>query len=183
MSDQMIAGYHDLYWAEVGVSTTVALGATGQTGIQYIETRHHQEITGDALGPQAVVDGVYQGGSAILAFTLQEIKLATAKKFLHPFTNGYPGSISTANEGQVGVPGTLHSQYAGILEAIPRTGTPAASLHASGGNGRRFVGLFIGELRENLDTNARMIAVTFRCLPFSDSGTLKFWKRIASQNA
>lgn len=183
MSADMIAGYHDLYWAEAGVSTAAALGATGPAGIQYIETRHHQEITGDALGPQSVVDGIYQGASVILSFQLQEIKKDTVKKFLHPHTNGVSGSIVTTNEGFVGTPGTLHSAVMGKLEAIPRTGTPAASLHASGGNGRRFYGLFIGELREGLDTNARFIPVTFRCFPFDDSGTLKWWKRIASLNA
>jgi hypothetical protein len=182
MSASMLTGYHDLWWSESGVSTTVSLGSTGPNGIQYIETPHIDFITGDVLGPQTEVDGVYQGMSAIIQFMIQEAKLATVKKFIRPFTTATANSEN--NAGYFGLPGTLLSiSYMGTLEAIPRTGTPAASNYASGGNGRRFVGLCVSELVESLDTNKRFIPITFRCFPFDDSGTLKIWKRITTANA
>lgn len=184
MSDQMIAGPYDLYWAESGQSVAASLGASGPTGITYIEQPNINWITGDVLGPETIVDGVYQGKNATIAFQLQEIKLSVAKKFLHPF--GVTSSLGADNPELFGVPGTIISvSYQGRLELIPRANTPAASLHAAGGNGRRFFGVFAGELRENLDTRPRFVPVVFRCMPFvdtADSNKLKIYKRITTIN-
>lgn len=186
MSNQMIAGYHDLYWSLPGAngSTSVILGSTGPDGIVLEATPHINFITGDVLGPQAEVDGVVQGWSTIIQFVLQEIKLAQAKRFLHPFVTGSWAGTSADEEleGLYGTPGTLLSSYFGYLTAVPRAGTPALT-YKPNGNARRFVGVSVGPVRQSLDTNPRLIPVTFRAFPFADaadSGTVKLWKWVAT---
>ncbi len=181
MSDQMIAGYHDVYWiANGGGSTAAILGTTGPAPITEIFTPDVTMITGDTLGANTPVDFIYAGGSFVLEFIVQELKLAAVKSLIAPFQH----VTGTPEPGIVGLPGTLGSiSYFGKLELIPRTGTPAASLYASGGNGRRFFGTYIGPRQETLSTVQRTVAIRFQCFPFDDSGTLKWWKRIASANA
>lgn len=187
MSNQMITGYHDLYWALPGAngSTSVTLGSTGPDGVIMESTPHINFITGDVLGPETEVDGVFQGWSTILQFMLQEVKTDIAKQFLQPFPNFIPGgSITTEQAGYFGIPGTLLSSYMGYLTAVPRTGTPAAS-YKTGGAARRFVGLSVGSVRESLDTGPRFVPVTFRAFPFADSAdssALKMWKWVAAGN-
>lgn len=186
-----IAGYHKLYWLNQGDSGPTDsgdyLGVTGPEGINYIEELNHSEITGDALGPSSIIDGVYQGKNVTLEFALQSVGSFCCKSFLNPFTYRTSGSIETVTSGagNFGIPGTLHSSYVGVLEAIPETGTPAASLNSSGGSCRRFYGLFIGPKRESLDVNQRIIPVRFRCFPWSDSADslIKIYKWISAIGA
>lgn len=183
MSADMIAGYHDVYWAANGVSTTVICGITGPSGIRLIRTPNVEIITGDELGPDTPIDILYKGGSCVLEFVVQEVKLAAVKSLIAPFQH----LSSTPRPEYVGVPGQLGSiSHLGTLELIPRTGTPAASLNASGGNGRRFKGMHIGPVEESLDVNQRVIAIRFQCFPWVDAGDsslVKWWKWIASANA
>jgi len=183
MSADMIAGYHDVYWAANGVSTTVICGITGPAGIRLIHTRNVEIITGDVMGPDTPIDSIYKGGSMVLEFVVQEVKLAAVKSLISPFTH----LSGTPRPDIVGIPGTIGSiSHLGTLELIPRTGTPAASLNASGGNGRRFKGMHIGPVEENLDVNQRVIAIRFQCFPFvdaADSDRDKWFKWIATANA
>ena len=181
MSDQLIAGYHDVWWAANGVSTTVICGVTGPDAIREIYTPDVQLITGDTLGANTPIDGIYKGGSMVLEFIVQELKLASVKSLIAPFqhVSGVP------EPGVVNLPGTIIGiSYQGILELIPRAGTPAANLYASGGNGRRYKGCHIGPRMETLSTEQRVVAVRFQCFPFdTGSGVLGWWKRIVSANA
>lgn len=180
MSDQMMAGYHDLWWAANGVSTTVILGVTGPEPTRSIFTPHVELIMGDNLGPNTPIDGLYKGGNLVLEFIVQELKLAAVKSLIAPFQH----TAGTPTPEVVGVPGQLISiSHLGTLEAIPRTNTPAASLNATGGNGRRYKGCHIGPRMETLGTDQRVLAIRFQCFPFDDGGTLKWWKWITAANA
>lgn len=182
MSANMIAGPHDLYWMEAGVSSGAAtLGSTGPEGITSNKTLNMEMIQGDQLGGETNIDGVYQGGNLILQFTIQEVKLAIVKKFLNPITEDE--SAVTGGPEYVGVVGAMLSTYFGTLQIMPRTNTPAASLNASGGNGRQYTGLVISPLLETLDYRTRFVPVTFQCFPFADAGDsnkVKWWKWITT---
>jgi hypothetical protein len=181
MSADMIAGYYDLYWMEEGVSSGAAsLGSTGPEGIEFDEQANLFPITGDAFGPQTVVDWIYQGGNLILNFVLQEVKLAAAKKFLNPWTQELQGSPQYG-EFRLGVPGELGTNVMGTLQMIPRTGAPAASYMSSGtAQGLQMVGIALGQYRKFFDTRARFIPVQFQAIPVSDSGTYRWAKWITS---
>jgi len=175
-----IAGYHDLYWMEYGVSASaVLLGGTGPDGIDLELEEASTPIMGDALGPTTIIDHVNQGGNCILSFVIQEVKLAVVRKFMNPWTQ----SIGTPTYGEfrVGTPGHLASQMAyGTLQAIPRTGTPAASYNASGGSGLQFVGMRVGPRRFSLDTRARFVPVRFQCVPFDIGSGVMGWVKYIS---
>lgn len=182
MSLDTIAGNHDIYFAENGASTAVWVGNTGDgnAGIQLIETPNVDLITGDALGPNSPVDGVFRGKNVVLQFILQDVKKDVCKKLMRPFT---ATTADPNKQEEFGIPGTLLSaSYMGKLELIPRTGTPAAA-YKTGGNGRRFYGVHIGQNREDLDTGKRFIPITFQCFPWDDAGTTKIWKWITAANA
>lgn len=184
MSANMIAGYCDLYWLPYGDSgPTDANDWLGSTeGLSYTHDEQIQEITGDPLGPGTVMDSVYQGGNWFLEFTVQEIKLLVAKRFLNPFTQSAGESV-TGRHGYVGTPGILGSSVTGVLEAIPRTSTPAASLNSSGGSGFRFYGHIIGPRRYSLTTVPRFVPVRFRCYPFTEDAVYKWYKQISAIGA
>lgn len=176
-----IAGYHDLYWMEYGVSTgAVLLGGTGPEGIQLELEEASTPIMGDALGPSTIIDHVNQGGNCILSFVIQEVKLAVVRKFMNPWTQST--GTPTYGEFRIGTPGALASQSAyGTLQAIPRTSTPAASYNASGGSGLQFSGMRVGPRRFTLDTNPRYVPVRFQCVPFDiGSGDLGWAKWITA---
>ena len=144
-----IAGYFDLYWSAAGESVVSGLGSTGPEGITQTLEYNVEEIMSDALGPKTVVDGIHQGGNCILQFVLQEVAIAQTRRFLSPWTEDQ-GSPNYG-DGLVGIPGSLMSAYCGYLEAMPRTGTPAAGYNASGGSGRRYFGMAVGPRVEFLD--------------------------------
>lgn len=179
MSANMIAGYYDIYWMENGVSSGAAtVGITGPEGVEIEEQANLFPITGDAFGPQTVVEHIYQGGNLFLNFVLQEVKLAAAKKFLNPWTQS--AGTPAYGEFQVGVPGQLGTNVYGTLQMIPRTSTPAASYQASGGQGLQMTGIALGNYRKFFDTRARFIPVRFQAIPFSDSGTYRWAKWITA---
>lgn len=183
MSANMIAGYHDFYWLPPGDSGPTDandwIGATGPDGINVSETDNLQAITGDVLGPNTIVDHVSQGVNVTIEFTLQEVKLIACKRFMHPWQYASSDSV-TGSAGLLPTPGILGSAMTGVLEAIPRSSTPAASLNASGGNGRRYYGICIGPRNFTLDTTARFVPIRFQCYPFSDSGVIKHHKWISA---
>lgn len=180
MSANMIAGYHDIYWMPFGTSSgAVVLGATGPDGVELVETPNEFAITGDALGPNTIVDHVNQGGNLVLSFTIQEPKLTIVKQFLNCWTAG--DGTPTYGEFRIPTPGALASiATAGTLQLMPRTGTPAAAYMASGGQGLQMTGIPLGPRRHFLDTRPRFIPIIFQCYPFSDSGTMRWAKRITA---
>jgi hypothetical protein len=68
----------------------------------------------------------------------------------------------------VGTIGRMVCDFMGQLYAIPRTGTPAASLN-SNNSGRMFYGIATGPRVEFLDTRPRFIPIQFQAYPFWDT--------------
>lgn len=174
MSCPKIAGYHDLYWQPVDWDNSDWLGMTGPEGIELTKEINMTPIVGDALGPDTIIDGIYQGGNVSLSFTLQDVKLPIVKKFLNPFLDGTDldeaaGSIITGRPERIGYPGRMVCDFAGKLYAIPRAGTPAASLNPGGASGRMFQGIASGPRVESLDTRPRFIPIMFQAYPFYDT--------------
>jgi hypothetical protein len=184
----LLAGHFDLYWLPGDDLTPLDandyLGMTDESGIRWEATTHIQDISGDAYGP-SVIDGIYQGKSMTLDFVIQEPKLIVAKKFLNPMTATAAETVSGRPE-YMGTPGTAVSLYIGILEAVPRTSTIAASYFSSGGNSFRFYGLNVLPVTHSLGNFMDAVPVRFRCYPFvdaSDSSAVKLFKRISALGA
>ena len=182
MACNKIAGYHDLYWMPAGEENSVSLGMTGPDGLDLSKEMFETPITGDAFGPDTLIDSIYQGANVTLSMTLQDVKLDIVKRFLNPFTEDEEPSTITGRPEAVGVVGRLACSVAGSLYAIPRANTPAASLNASGGSGRRFVGIASGPRNESLDTRPRFIPITFQAYPFYLVSTTRWvwWEWVSS---
>ena len=179
MSANMIAGYYDIYWMEYGVSSgATVLGSTGPEGVEIEEEVRLAPIMGDALGPETVVDFIYQGGNLFLNFVLQEVKTTIAKKFLNCWTQSE--GTPAYGEFRVGTPGQLGTNVFGTLQMMPRTGTPAASYQASGGQGLQMTGIPVGNYRKFFDTRARFIPIRFQAVPFVDSTVTRWAKWITA---
>jgi hypothetical protein len=202
MACDRIAGAHRLYYAPYGAASTTYLGQTGPEGITQIREILTQEITGDQLGPGAVIDHVYQGENLSIEFVVQEVNKDIVQMFLHPFQCTYLAGIATAaRQEDYGVAGRLGCAVYGVLEAIPVAFTPAQAF--TGGSaagtagvypgtaattpmsGRQYRGVVVGNVTDFLDTRARFIPISFKCYPFNDTlgdetTTLKHWEWIST---
>lgn len=197
MSCDRIAGSHKFYYAPYGTTGgPTYLGATGPEGINQVREFFTQEITSDELGPNSVIDHVYQGENLTLEFVLQEVNKDIVQMFLHPWQCAYTsGAVSSVNQEHFGAPGRLGCAVYGVLEAIPTAfsraeGFTGGSAAGSTGvypttpaetpnSGRHYRGLVVGTLTEPMDTRARFIPVRFQCYPFTDSTFTKHWKWIS----
>ena len=175
MACEKIAGYHDLYWQPHDAAYSESLGMTGPEGIELNKEVFIEPITGDALGPNTVIDGIYQGANVTVSFVLQDVKRTIVKRFLSPMTEDAENPKVTGRPEFLGVVGRMVCDFAGYLYAIPRAGTPAASLNASGGSGRRLLGVCVGPRAEFLDTRPRFIPVQFQVYPEYLADEWKFW--------
>jgi hypothetical protein len=205
MACDRISGAHKLYYAPYGTTSggCVYLGATGPEGINQIREFNLQDITSDELGPNTIIDHVYQGENMSIEFVMQEVNKDICQMFLHPFQCTYASGVATAvKQEHFGAPGRLGCGVYGVLEAIPTAfstaegytggsatgtsgtypGTPATTPTA----GRQWRGLVVGTITESLDTRARFIPVRFQCYPFvdaSDSNIVKHWKWISAASS
>ena len=168
-----VAGYHDIYFMPYGTSSGSALdlGNTGPEGVDFEHEEYSTPITGDALGPQTVIDHVNQGGTLTISFTIQEFKNATVRKFLAPWAlnevgGNWGNATSPYGHYYVGIPGEIGSQCAhGYLFFSPRAGTPAYAVESTD----KIVmvkGMVVGPKRYSYDTRHRIIPVRFQCVPF-----------------
>ena len=173
-SNDIISGYHDLFWASAAdTSTFVALGRTGPDGFRRIVEYNVKELTGDALGPETVIDGIYQGGNCTLEFTLQDLGRDAVKNFLAQFPT--LGPVATTDINKVGTPGVpLSCTRGGYLKATPTLGTPANTVHGAT-SGQVYFGYHINPLTFNLDTNERFVPIVFRCLPYLNGSSQRVW--------
>jgi len=175
-TNQMVAGYHDLYWADRDVTsspTFLALGSTGPEGIRVNQELSVAPITGDALG-DTELDGIFRGQNLTIDFVLQEINDDVVRDFLAWFRETAVTVANTPYHGELGQVGEFICNLAGTLEARPRIGTAANT--ANGGNStRRYVGVNIGPIQETLDTNPNFIPCRFKAYPFDDSGTTRIF--------
>lgn len=173
----MIAGYHNLYYTDrsiVSVTAAVTIGKTGPEGIRQNLTKNFKDITGDALGPETVVDQIYQGGNCFLEFVMQEINITQVRLFLAP-ARATPTPTTVPAYNEVGKVGHMSTTLAGTLFAIPVVGTPADLAHGTtNSNIRKYQGYVVGDMNETLDVSHNVIPVRFMCLPFSD-GTNDVW--------
>ena len=98
-------------------------------------------IPSDQLGPEAAVDGIYQGTNLELEFVVQEPNLDIVQMMLHPFQGEYvSGDVTSVDQEDYGVPGRLVCAVIGTLEAIPIDFTPAAAF--SGGSATGAAGTY-----------------------------------------
>jgi len=187
MACTALVGYHTLYYVPSGATpstSTHLVGKTGEEGIRLTRDVLIQEITADELGPEAIVDGVYQGANMEMEFVLEEVNVESVQALMHPFQTNAAGTSVEA--GHVGVTGTLASGRAGTLFALPVANTPAANQDTGGsldGYGRIFQGINIGPVVETLDTTPRFIPIRFRCYPYplyASPSTLVYWEWAAA---
>lgn len=197
MSCNIIAGAHDLYYAPYGVTIVTYLGTTDGTGIKQISTADWKHVQSDSTGPGTDVDSIYLGRNMELEFVLQEVNRDIVQMFLYPAQCEYISSaVSGVAQEKLGVAGRLACQMQGTLEAIPVGFTPAQAFtggSASGTSGvypgtpassptsgRKYYGVNVLEVTEELGAQERFIPARFKCYPWSDSGTMKMWKWISA---
>lgn len=192
MACYRVAGAHKLYYAARGQEGVTYLGMTGDEGVRVTRDYLYQDITSDELGPQAIVDHVYQGSNLYLEFVLQELNFDIVQQFLHPFQNAFisgavpdpnnTASPATVHQERYGVPGRLGCAVMGTLEVLPVAFSPAEAFNAGSASGtagdypataatspvagRRYKGIVTGSIVENLDSSARFVPVRFQCYPF-----------------
>ena len=177
-----IAGYHKLYYDPSGTLPTLAqyVGTTGDEGIVLTRETLIQPITSDELGPEAIIDGVYQGANVTLEFVLQDINQDHVQALLHPFQE----SSDSAVQSRVGVAGQLGSGKAGMLYAEPIDGSPAYAAFGAGdataNQSRKFMGINVAPVVETLDATARFVPVRFQCYPFEVDSVLHFWEWVSA---
>lgn len=197
MACDKIAGAHKLYYAPFGVTAVTYLGTTGDEGIRQVREMLWDQIHSDSLGPEADVDAVFVGQNMTLDFVLQDVNLDIVQMFLHPAQCEYTSTaVTSVAQEKYGVAGRLACGMLGTLEAIPVAFTPAQSF--SGGSaagtagvypgtsassplsGRKYYGINILEVTEEMGAKARFIPARFKCYPWDDSGTTKMWKWIST---
>ena len=195
MACNKIAGYHYLYYAQYGIASDALtsgdhyLGVTGPEGIRLNRETQIEEITSDELGPNAIIDGVYQGDNITLEFVIQDVNKEIVQALMHPFqTEGESVGALDVTPELVGIPGKFVCGVIGTLVALPLTGTPAADFtgvaNADGTPGRRFKGINIGPVLETLDTTPRFVPIRFQAYPYQttadvSAGTLRYWEWVS----
>lgn len=181
-----IAGAYNLTYASAdSPSNFLTLGVVGDRCLKEVVQYAGQDITGHALGPQTVIDGIYLGGNCFLEFVCQEYNRNIVKSLIHPFSIASGSSfVNTPGlDGEIGVSGTLMSQYAGILKATPITNTLAHQKYSASLRVRTYGIAVVANghsIERFFEAQLQAIPMRLRCYPYDFNGKQVWYTKAAS---
>lgn len=164
------------------------LGVVGPRGIREIRKYEDEDIPADLVG-NAAVNAVELCSQLFLEFDLEEANLLAVMQMSQPQSNVASETVANyaLGEGEVGIPGRLHSDSGGSLVLMPAYGLAGAALNTAGSQSTPvriygFCRIASGfELTKNLSSRRRTIPMRLRCFPFNDgTGRLVFYTRASS---
>lgn len=178
---QPIAGPFTLTWAPLGASPTT-LGVVGARGIREVREYQSEEVGADLLGG-AAIDDVHLCSRLRLEFELEEPNLLAVQKISHPFAVTAQDTLANCllGEGELGIPGVMHTAKYGEIVATPAFGVnnPAGAQSTpvrTYGICTLYPGFTFNQL---LAARRKIVPLQIRCYPYISSGKYVFYTKSA----